>query len=139
MVIPDLQIQNILKAYSRQLSLRSKISKEKNEKNIIQKDKISLSAEGKKMWLIDKIAKEIIMQIGNGGERTDTLNEVLNRLSEEFGHPLEVIKENSKGLVFKVVDKENEANSMFLPQSENERLEKRLFEITKAYIYQQLS
>lgn len=137
MVIPDLQIQNILKAYSRQLSLRSKISKEKNEKNIIQKDKISLSAEGKKMWLIDKIAKEIIIQIGNGGERTDTINEVLNRLSEEFGHPLEVIKEDSKGLVFKVVDKEN--NSMFLSQSENERLEKRLFEITKAYIYQQLS
>lgn len=137
MIITNLHVQNILRAYSKQLSFKPKISKGKQE-SIIQKDQISLSAEGKKMWMIDKIAKELINQIVSGEERKDTAKEILNLLSEEYGHPLDVIKDDGKGFLFRKLDNEK-GDSSFLPPSENDKLEKRLFEITKAMIYQKLA
>lgn len=136
MIITDLHVQNILRAYSKQLSLRPKVSN-KQEKSTTQKDQISLSIEGKKMWVIDKIAKELINQLVSKKERRDIEKEILNRLSEEYGYPLEVIKDDGRGLIFRRVEKEGD--NSFLPSSENERLEKRLFEITKEMIYQQLA
>lgn len=138
MIITDLNIQNILRAYCRQLSVRTKNLKDKNEKSYFQKDQVSLSSEGKKMWVIDKIAKEIVTQLANNKERPDISKEILNRLCEEYGHPLEVIKDDGKGIIFKMIDDEKEPNSLFLSPTENEKLEKRLYEITKDLIYKQL-
>ena len=138
MIITDLHIQHILNAYSKQLSIRPRISKDKDNKNIIPKDQITLSTESKKMWVIDKIAKEIILQLANGGEKSDTGKEILNRLSEEYGHPLEITSDDGKGIMFKVLEGEKEGEKLFVSPAENEKLKERLLDITKTIIYQQL-
>lgn len=140
MIITDLHVQHILRAYSKQLSSKPRISpKERVEKNISQKDQVTLSPESRKIWVVDKIAKEIISQLANGGERTETAKEILNRLSEEYGRPLEILSNEGKELIFKVRTEENDGKQITLPPSENKRLQERLLEIAKTIIQQQIA
>ncbi len=140
MIITDIHVQQVLKAYSRQLSSRPRLSnREKVERNLSQKDQVTLSTESKKMWIVDKIAKEIISQMARGGEHTETAKEIINRLSQEYGQPLEIISDESNGIIFKVLGGEKDDKNLSLSPSENKRLQERLFDITKTIIYQQLA
>jgi len=140
MIITDIHVQQVLKAYSRQLSSRPRLSnREKVDRNLSQKDQVTLSTESKKMWIVDKIAKEIISQMARGGEHTETAKEIINRLSQEYGQPLEIISDESNGIIFKVLGGEKDDKNLSLSPSENKRLQERLFDITKTIIYQQLA
>jgi len=140
MIITDIHVQQVLKAYSRQLSSRPRLSnREKVERNLSQKDQVTLSTESKKMWIVDKIAKEIISQMARGGEHTETAKEIINRLSQEYGQPLEITSDESNGIIFKLLGGEKDDKNLSLSPSENKRLQERLFDITKTVIYQQLA
>jgi len=140
MIITDIHVQQVLKAYSRQLSSRPRLSnREKVDRNLSQKDQVTLSTESKKMWIVDKIAKEIISQMARGGEHTETAKEIINRLSQEYGQPLEITSDESNGIIFKLLGGEKDDKNLSLSPSENKRLQERLFDITKTIIYQQLA
>lgn len=140
MIITDLNVQHILRAYSKQLSSKPRTSpKERVEKNFSQKDQVTLSSESRRIWVVDKIAKEIISQLSNGGEQTETAMEILNRLSEEYGRPLEVSSNEEKELIFKVHTEEKEGGKITLPPHENKRLQERLLEIAKTVIQKQIA
>ncbi len=140
MIITDIHVQQILRAYSKQLSSKPRIHpKEKVEKNTPSKDQVTLSSESRKMWMVEKIAKEIIFQLTNGGEQTETTKEILNRLSEEYGYPLEISSKDGKELIFNVPTKEKEGGKITLSPSENKRLQERLLDIAKTIIHQQIA
>jgi hypothetical protein len=134
MVIGNFQVHSVLKAYSQQLSVRSRSSKAKIGKDTTQKDEVTLSQEGKKMLIVDKIMKEIVSQLTNGSERSHTSREILDQLSQEFGHPLEVDTDNGNGITFKVLNEKGDG-AQYLSSAENEELKKKLFDIAQSMVY----
>lgn len=64
MQIPAYQIHNVLKAYSRQVSQGKFSAKHRGAGSVnTTVDKISISAEGKKQGVIDKVASDIVKKI----------------------------------------------------------------------------
>ena len=138
MIIGDFHVQHILKAYSQQLSVRSRISKDRVNKQDGQKDEVTLSKESKKMLVVDKIAKELIAQLTNGSRRNETSQAILNRLSQEYGRPLDVASDGGQGIAFKVLSETDGGVKEYLAPAENNQLEKRLYEMTKSFVNEQL-
>lgn len=138
MVIGNFQVHSVLKAYSQQLSVRSRSSKVKIGKDTTQKDEVTLSQEGKKMLIVDKITKEIISQLTNGSERSHTSREILGQLSQEFGRPLDVDTDNGNGIAFKVLNEKGDGVTQYLSSAENEELKKKLFDIAQSMVYANL-
>jgi hypothetical protein len=134
MIIANFHVQHILKAYSQQLSVRSRVSKDKLNKTVNQNDEVTFSQEGKKMLVIDKISQEIMSQFKNGSERNDTSREILDRLSQEYGHPLDVVSNGEQDISFKILGETEGETERNLSLSENEALKKRLFDITRSVV-----
>ncbi len=63
MHIPSYKIQNVLKVYSRQVSQGKILSRSKNGQKIISKDSVSISSEGKRRAIIDKVTDDIVDKI----------------------------------------------------------------------------
>jgi hypothetical protein len=138
MIITNYYVQHILKTYSQQLSVRSRISKEKISKYVVQKDEVTISEESKKRMIVDKITHEIVGQLTNGSERNATSQEILNRLIQEYGHHLEVTTDNGEGIIFKVLNESSGEVTQYLPSTENEQLKRRLFDIAQSVVYDHL-
>ncbi len=138
MILTDYHVQHVLRAYSQQIAVKSKISKEKASLKTGQSDEVTLSKESKKMLIIDKIANEIISQLANGGPRNLTSQAILKRLSQEYGRPLDVSSDNGQEITFKVVEENNGGIKEYLAPEENILLKKRLFEVAKSFINEQL-
>ncbi len=77
-------------------------------------------------------------QFLNGSERNETMQAIMNRLSQEYGKPLDVSADGGQNLVFKVSNKENGQSGGSLSPAENEQLNKRFIDITKSIIYTNL-
>jgi hypothetical protein len=137
MIIGDFQVQHVLRSYSRQLAEGPRVSKAKVENKTTQNDEITLSPEGKKRLLADKITREIITQFSNGSEMTPTGRHVLERLSREYGQPLQLSYSEEQGMLFVVPDDTGQGTRI-LSGSENEDLKKRLFDITQSTVYNDL-
>jgi hypothetical protein len=138
MEIGRFQVQHILRVYSQQLSLRSRESKERVHKKWSQNDEVTISKEGRKRMIVDKMASELIGQLTNGSERSETGREILDRLSQEYGRPLDVDANNGDGLAFKVLNETSGETVQYLPPSENDQLNKKLFDITRSVVYDHL-
>ena len=138
MTIINYNVQQILRTYNRQLGEKSRVSKEKVYKKSVQQDAVNISPESKKRNLTDKITHEIMNQFQNGSERNETMQAILNRLSQEYGKPLDVSGDGGQNLVFKVSNKENRQSGGSLSPAENEQLNKRFIDITKSVVYDNL-
>ncbi len=138
MVITNFQVQHILRAYSQQLSVRSRASKEKTDRTAVQKDEVMISQESKKRLIADQVSHEIVAQLVNGSERNDTSRTILNRLSQEYGRPLDVENHDGQGVVFKVLSETEGKVAEPLSSAENEQLQRRLFDITQSVVYNDL-
>ena len=104
MIIANYYVQHILKTYSQQLSVRSRVSKGKGNGNSGQRDQVTLSRRVRKRMMVDKITHEIINQMANGSEQNDNGREIMKRLSQEYGRPLDVEGQNGSGMTFKVLN-----------------------------------
>ena len=138
MTIINYNVQQILRTYNRQLGEKSRVSKEKVYKKSVQQDAVNISPESKKRNLTDKITQEIMNQFQNGSERNETMQAIVNRLSQEYGKPLDVSGDGGQNLVFKVSNKENRQSGGSLSPAENEQLNKRFIDITKSVVYDNL-
>ena len=88
--------------------------------------------------IVDKITHEIVGQLTNGSERNATSQEILNRLSQEYGHDLDVTTDNGEGIIFKVLNETSGGVIQYLPPTENEQLRRRLFDIAQSVVYDHL-
>jgi translation initiation factor 2 alpha subunit (eIF-2alpha) len=138
MTIINYSVQQILRTYHQHLNDKSRLSKEKGYKKVVQRDDVTISQESKKKLLTDKITQEITNQFLSGADRNETMQAIINQLSQEFGKPLDVSSDDEQHLVFKVLQKENGGETKSLSPPENEQLKKRLFDITKSIVYDNL-
>ncbi len=63
MHIPSYQIQNVLKVYSRQVSQGKILARNKNDSKTSFTDSVSLSMEGKRRSIIDRVTNDIVDKI----------------------------------------------------------------------------
>lgn len=137
MIVTNYHVQHVLRAYSRQLADGPRVSRDKLSKTT-QKDEVTLSAESKKMLMVDKIANQLIVQLSHDAERNETGQEILKRLSQEFGKPLEVGSDNGNGLAFKILDPSNGGAEEYVSPAEAEILKKKLLDIARSVVYEKL-
>ena len=72
-----------------------------------------------------------------GSERNETMDAIIGRLSQDYGKPLDV-STDGQNLVFKVVSQGTGQGAENLSPAENEQLNKRFIDITKAIVYDNL-
>ena len=139
MVIPNLQVHHVIRAYSQQLSEKTRSMKNKGGAKVYQRDEVTLSTESKRRLMADRISQEIMNQFMSGTARNETAQKVLSSLSREYGSPLDVGFKEEEGFVFKPLNGTTGALPQSLSPADNEHLRKRLLEITQATIYDDLS
>lgn len=134
MVITSYHIQNILRTYSQQLSEGTRLARVRKADRAEQPDFVKISTEARKRFMIEKISQEMVQNLGSGMERSNTAQEILNRLSQEYGQPLNVALQGDQDLVFNVMDQDNGQVVNTLSPNDSEQLKIRLMDITKAVV-----
>jgi hypothetical protein len=137
MTITNFDVQQVLRTYHRQLAEKTRLSREKVYRKILQQDSITISPESRRRLLTDRITQEITNQFLGGSERNETMDAIIGRLSQDYGKPLDV-STDGQNLVFKVVSNGNGQGGENLSPAENEQLNKKLIDITKAIVYDNL-
>jgi hypothetical protein len=138
MVISNFQVHHVLRAYSQQLAERSRISKSRGNPGSPQKDQVTLSSESKARIMIDKVAQEFVSQLAARPERNEMAQQILKRLSQEYGQPLDVETDHGEVVFFKVVNEAGEGVPERLSPAVNEHLRTRLYDITQSFVYEQI-
>jgi hypothetical protein len=134
MVITSYHIQNILRTYSHQLSEGTRLARSRKVDSAGRNDFVKISTEARKRFMVEKISQEIVQNLGNGLERNDTAREILDRLSQEYGQPLDVALEEDQGLVFQITGRDSGQDPGTLSPADSAQLKTRLMDITKAVI-----
>ena len=134
MVITSYHIQNILRTYSQQLSEGTRLARTRKMDRVDRDDLVKISTEARKRYMIEKISQEMVQNLGSGLERNNTAEEILNRLSREYGQPLDVDLKEDQGLVFKIKGRDDGQVPESLSPAASEQLKTRLMDITKAVI-----
>lgn len=93
MQIPSYQIQNVLKVYSRQLSQGKMLSKGKfGTADKVSADSVSISSEGKRQAIIDKVAANIVERIITEGPKAENEEEITTQIEKELGKKINFTK-----------------------------------------------
>ncbi len=138
MGINPLYTQNGLKAYSQQLSVRSRMAKVKNSA-IIPRDQIEISGESKNKYLANKISQEIVSNLTQNPTRNPLAQEILKKLGQEFGTPIDVVPDPGQGLAFSILPEKAGEPSRDLSPAENDLLRNKIFDIAQTIVYGYLS
>jgi len=134
MVITSYHIQNVLRTYSQQISEGSRLARSRKPDRSDQDDFVKISNEARKRHMVDTISQEMLTHLTQTPERNGTAQEILNRLSQEYGKPLEIDLKGSENLVFKVMDQERKEVVDTLSPMDSEQLKNRLMDITKTIV-----
>jgi hypothetical protein len=134
MVITSYHIQNVLRTYSQQISEGSRLARSRKLDKGEQNDFVKISSEARKRHMVDTISQEMLNHLTQTSERNGTAQEILNRLSQEYGKPLEVDLKENESLVFKVMDQAGKEVVDTLSPMDSEQLKSRLMDITKTIV-----
>lgn len=106
MVISAYQVNNVLRVYHDQLRYGKASSRPENSTRT--PDQVSISTGGKRKAVIDKIASSIADKINRSDTRNEIGKDELKELAGEFGVQLDVSRNNSNDLVYKMIDDQGE-------------------------------
>ncbi len=121
MQIPSYQIQNVLKVYSRQVSQGKILARNKSDSKTSFTDSVSISMEGKRRSIIDRVTDDIVDKIITEGTSQSSLTE--NENPDElvtYKHPQGAYLQDkkpakeSKAFTYTAIDKENNKTSQTL-------------------------
>ncbi len=144
MSITTYQIQNVLRTYGRQLSRRDGLSRAARLSAASEEGEArsTVSAEAKRQAVIGRITKELVTRIAQhqpplrdqGQEQAPGQDEsrALQLLCAEYGRPLTVSMEDGVE-TFRVVD-EQAGRLVPVPEAEAEKLRRRLYELTRGIV-----
>jgi hypothetical protein len=108
MQIPTYQIQNVLKVYSRQLSQGKIPGKNKfANANKISTDSVTISSEGKRQAIIDKVVSNIVDRIITEGPKEKTQEKTTSQIEKEVGKNINFTKEKNQ-FTYTKIDKNNQ-------------------------------
>jgi hypothetical protein len=103
MVISAYQVNNVLRVYHDQLR-HGKVSSRPVNDMTRSPDQVSISSGGKRKAVIDKITSSIADKINQSGTRNEIGKEALKEIGGEFGVQLDVSRNDSSDLVYKMID-----------------------------------
>ncbi|MDP2799287.1 MAG: DVU0524 family FlgM-associated protein [Deltaproteobacteria bacterium] len=139
MNITNYHIQNVIRAYGQQISRTHNLNKVQRTEEQEQLDRISISAEAKKRQVIKDIASEVIDRLTHKQNWSGFEREILNKLSQEYGRPLDIQKEETgSNIIFKVIDEKDREVVKCLSFEDSEYLQKRLFELTELVVQENM-
>ena len=93
MQIPSYRIQNVLKVYSRQFSQGKLLGKNKfSHANKVSADSVSISSEGKRQAIIDKVASNIVDKIITEGPNEKDETQITDQIEKELGKKIDFSK-----------------------------------------------
>ncbi len=138
MVISPFYTQNVLKAYSQQLSVKSGIARVKKTP-VISRDQVEISTESKNKYLANKISQEMVNNLTRNSTRDSIAQEILNKLGQEFGVPVDVVANPGQGLTFKLLKENGGEPAQDISPAENDLLQNRIFDIARITVYDHLS
>jgi len=140
MNITNYHIQNVIRAYGQQISRNHNLNKVQRTEEQEQLDRISISAEAKKRQVIKDIASEVIDRLTHKQNWSGFEREILNKLSQEYGRPLDIQKEETgANIIFKVIDEKDREVVKCLDFEDSEYLQKRLFELTELVVQENMA
>lgn len=108
MQIPSYQIKNVLKAYSRQLHQGKIPGKNKfANANKISADSVTISPEGKRQAIIDKVASNIVDRIIKESPKEKTQEKTTSQIEKELGKNINFTKEKNQ-FTYTEIDENNQ-------------------------------
>ena len=131
MQIPSYQIQNVLKVYSRQLSQGKILSRNKfSQASKISADNVTLSSEGKRKAIIDKVAANIVDKIITEGPKEKSEEKITSQIEQELGKKINFSKEKNQ-FTYTVIDENNEKVTHTLSVEDSNFIVKRMTELAR--------
>lgn len=131
MDIPSYQIHNVMKVYSRQISQGKFIGRGKDAGGGSSTDRITLSSEGRRQEIIDRVASSIVERIARYGPTSPEEKDIVDRLEKEIGQKLSFGTESSGEFVFNLMDRENNKTTEKLSIEDTGFVLKKLEELAK--------
>lgn len=131
MQIPSYQIQNVLKVYSRQLSQGKILSRNKfASDNKISADSVTISSEGKRKAIIDKVAANIVDRIITEGPVEKNEEKITSQIEKELGKKINFSKDKNQ-FTYTVIDENNEKVTHTLSVEDSKFIVKRMTELAR--------
>lgn len=133
MQIPSYQIQNVLKVYSRQFSHGKLLGKNKfSDGNKVSADSVSISSEGKRQAIIDKVANNIVDKIitegPNENERDET--KITDQIEKELGKKIDFNKGRNQ-FTYTSIDENNNKVVQTLSVEDSRFIVERMTELAR--------
>ena len=131
MQIPSYQIQNVLKVYSRQLSQGKIMSRNKfGSTNTSSADSVTISSEGKRQAIIDKVAANIVDRIINEGPKEKNEEIITSQIEKELGKKINFTKDRNQ-FTYTVIDENNQKTTRTLSVEDSKFIVKRMTELAR--------
>jgi len=132
MQIPSYQIQNVLKVYSRQLSQGKILSRNSKFGTDIKAsaDSVTISSEGKRQAIIDKVAENIVDRIITEGPKEKTEEKITSQIEEEFGKKINFSKDKNQ-FTYTMIDEDNQKITHTLSVEDSKFIVKRMTELAR--------
>ena len=131
MQIPSYQMHNVLNVYRKQFT-RNELSQRQSTGDVeAPGDRVSLSSEGKRQAIIEKVTAEIVERITNFGPQEALDHEIINQLEQDTGATVNFGDSNNSEFIYNFIDAKNEKASGTLSINDSNGLVSRLEELAK--------
>ncbi|MCP4023528.1 MAG: hypothetical protein GY729_16905 [Desulfobacteraceae bacterium] len=131
MQIPSYQIQNVLKVYSRQLSQGKILSKNKfGIANKPSADNVTISSEGKRQAIIEKVAANIVERITSEGPKEKSEENIASQIEKEFGKKIN-FTQGKHQFTYTAIDENNKKETHTLSVEDSKFILKRMTELAR--------
>ncbi len=131
MQIPSYQIQNVMKVYSRQLSQGKMLSRNRlSADQSTSADSVTISSEGKRQAIIDKVASNIVDRIVTEGPREENEEQITDQIEKELGKKINFTKDKNQ-FTYTSVDKDNNKVTKTLSVEDSQFVLKRMTELAR--------
>lgn len=134
MQIPSYQIQNVLKVYSRQFSQGKLLGKNKfSDGGKVSADSVSISSEGKRQAIIDKVASNIVDKIITEGPNERDEAHITNQIEKELGKKIDFTKGRNQ-FTYTSVDENNNKVVQTLSVEDSKFIVERMTELARQVV-----
>ena len=101
-------------------------------------DKISISAEGKRQAIVEKVSAEIVERLTRQGPRSDAEYEIMGRLNSELGEDVELNQGYDGVFVYNIIGDDNEKVTKTISLHDSDLVGNRLKELVKELVVQNM-
>ena len=136
MQIPSYQMHNVLNVYRKQFTRNEMSERQKGSSIERPNDRVSLSTEGKRQAIIEKVSAEIVKRITNFGPQEALDHEIVDQLERDTGAKVAFGDQSRSDFVYNFIDDNNQKATATLSINDSQGLIDRLEELAKKAVGQ---